>query len=141
MTKTSTEKKIKEYINPSVPVVQKNRQVCHIPTRIYAEIRLFGGGDFQQGLHKVNMLMTGLNRNNNGVDKIKQNILMQDCDQLLEHLLELYPGLWQRFIYFNRFFYHFLQSRGSLDFNLFKGTHKEVTLDEVAQKSKDKGVK
>ena len=108
---------------------QENRKLCHVPLKVYKELRLYGNGNFQSGLKKANQVVTCLNKNNNGVDHIKQQILIKDADQLMDHLMDLYPVHWRSFKNFMPFFDKFLRT-GNMQFNILKG-HKETTLDEI----------
>lgn len=115
------------------PLKSRNRKTCHVPLNIYKEIIKVGKGDFQSGLYKTNKILCCFNNNGTESEKIKRQLLMQDCSVLMDHLLELYPTFYQHFNRFPNFFQHFLKS-GEMNTVLLKQGRKEKSLDEIKEK-------
>ena len=115
---------------------QKNRKICHIPGKVYNEIRLFGNGDFQLGLQKANSIMYAINSKDNGIEKIKKKIILEDCNVLLDHLMDLYPSHYRSLINLGKFVDFFL-STNKLDYVILKQGHDAKSIDEFEKKEEE----
>jgi len=111
------------------PRKQKNRKICHIPGKIYKDIRLYGNGDFQLGLQKANAIVYAINSKDNGIEKIKKALISKDCNVLLDHLMELYPAHYRSLMNLDKFIEYFLVTN-KLDYIILKQGHEDKSIDE-----------